>query len=48
MEVKATVSVIYKRRDDLTIHLPTQALTECNATVEGKVYLAIHNMLTAL
>lgn len=26
-------------RDDLTIHLPTQALTEYNATAEGKVYL---------
>lgn len=26
-------------RDDLTIHLPTQALTEYNAASEGKVYL---------
>ena len=26
-------------RDDLTIHLPTQALKEYNATSEGKVYL---------
>ena len=26
-------------RDDLTIHLPTQVLTEYNATAEGKVYL---------
>ena len=26
-------------RDDLTIHLPTQALTEYNATAERKVYL---------
>ena len=26
-------------RDDLTIHLPTQALTEYNATAEEKVYL---------
>ena len=23
-------------RDDLTIHLPTQALTEYNTTIEGK------------
>ena len=26
-------------RDDMTIHLPTQALTEYNATAEGKIYL---------
>ena len=26
-------------RDDLTIHLPTQALTEYNSTTEGKIYL---------
>lgn len=26
-------------REDLTIHLPPQALTEYNATAEGKVYL---------
>ena len=33
-------------RDDLTIHLPTQALTEYNATVEGKVYLFTGSKVT--
>ena len=26
-------------RDDLTVHLPPQTITEYNATAEGKVYL---------
>ncbi len=34
-------------RDDLTIHLPTQALTEYNATVEGKVYLFTGSKVTS-
>ncbi len=33
-------------RDDLTIHLPTQALTEYNATAEGKVYLFTGSKIT--
>jgi len=33
-------------RDDLTIHLPTQALTEYNATTEGKVYLFTGSKIT--
>ena len=33
-------------RDDLTIHLPTQALTECNTTQEGKVYLFTGSKIT--
>ena len=33
-------------RDDLTIHLPTQALTEYNATAEGKVYLFTGSKVT--
>lgn len=33
-------------RDDLTIHLPTQALTEYNATSEGKVYLFTGSKVT--
>ena len=33
-------------RDDLTIHLPTQALTEYNTTLEGKVYLFIGSKVT--
>lgn len=33
-------------RDDLTIHLPTQALTEYNATTEGKVYLFTGSKVT--
>lgn len=33
-------------RDDLTIHLPTQALTEYNATIEGKVYLFTGSKIT--
>ncbi len=33
-------------RDDLTIHLPTQALTEYNATIEGKVYLFTGSKVT--
>ncbi|WWR16086.1 hypothetical protein V1224_01110 [Lachnospiraceae bacterium JLR.KK008] len=33
-------------RDDLTIHLPTQALTEYNATIEKKVYLFTGSKIT--
>ena len=33
-------------RDDLTIHLPTQALTEYNAASEGKVYLFTGSKVT--
>ena len=33
-------------RDDLTIHLPTQALTEYNTTLEGKVYLFTGSKVT--
>ena len=33
-------------RDDLTIHLPTQALTEYNAAAEGKVYLFTGSKVT--
>lgn len=33
-------------RDDLTVHLPPQALTEYNATVEGKVYLFTGSKVT--
>ena len=33
-------------RDDLTIHIPTQALTEYNATAERKVYLFIGSKVT--
>lgn len=33
-------------REDLTIHLPTQALTEYNATSEGKVYLFTGSKVT--
>lgn len=33
-------------RDALTIHLPTQALTEYNATAEGKVYLFTGSKVT--
>ena len=33
-------------RDDLTIHLPTQALTEYNATIEKKVYLFTGSKVT--
>lgn len=33
-------------RDNLTIHLPTQALTEYNATLEGKVYLFTGSKVT--
>ena len=33
-------------RDDLTIHLPTQALTEYNATAERKVYLFTGSKVT--
>lgn len=33
-------------RDDLTVHLPTQALTEYNATAEGKVYLFTGSKIT--
>ena len=33
-------------RDDLTIHLPTQALTEYNATTERKVYLFTGSKVT--
>lgn len=33
-------------RDDLTVHLPTQALTEYNATAEGKVYLFTGSKVT--
>lgn len=33
-------------RNDLTIHLPTQALTEYNATTEGKVYLFTGSKVT--
>ena len=33
-------------RDDLTIHLPTQALTEYNALAEGKVYLFTGSKVT--
>lgn len=33
-------------RDDLTIHLPTQALTEYNATSEGKIYLFTGSRIT--
>ncbi len=33
-------------RDDLTIHLPTQVLTEYNATAEGKVYLFTGSKVT--
>ena len=33
-------------RDDLTIHLPTQALTEYNTTQEGKVYLFTGSKIT--
>ncbi len=33
-------------RDDLTIFLPTQALTEYNTTLEGKVYLFTENKVT--
>ena len=33
-------------RDDLTIHLPPQALTEYNATAEGKVYLFTGSKVT--
>ena len=33
-------------RDDLTIHLPKQALTEYNVTAEGKVYLFTGSKVT--
>ena len=33
-------------RDDLTIHLPPQALTEYNASAEGKVYLFTGSKVT--
>ncbi len=33
-------------RDDLTIHLPPQALTEYNAAAEGKVYLFTGSKVT--
>ena len=33
-------------RDDLTIYLPTQALTEYNATAEGKIYLFTGSKVT--
>ncbi len=33
-------------REDLTIHLPQQALTEYNATAEGKVYLFTGSKIT--
>lgn len=33
-------------RDDFTIHLPTQALTEYNAVTEGKVYLFTGSKVT--
>lgn len=33
-------------RDNLTIHIPTQALTEYNATAEGKVYLFTGSKVT--
>lgn len=33
-------------RDDLTIHLPTQALAEYNAASEGKVYLFTGSKVT--
>ena len=33
-------------RDDLTIHFPTQALTEYNATAEGKDYLFTGSKVT--
>ena len=33
-------------RDDLTIHLPTQALTEYHAIAEGKVYLFTGSKVT--
>lgn len=33
-------------RDDLTIHFPTQALTEYNVTIEGKVYLFTGSKVT--
>ena len=33
-------------RDDLTIHLPTQALTEYNTTLERKVYLFTGSKVT--
>lgn len=33
-------------RDDLTIHLPTQALAEYNATSEGKIYLFTGSKVT--
>ena len=32
--------------EDLTIHIPTQALTEYNATAEGKVYLFTGSKVT--
>jgi len=33
-------------RENLTIHLPTQALAEYNTTVEGKVYLFTESKVT--
>lgn len=33
-------------RDDFTIHIPTQALTEYNAATEGKVYLFTGSKVT--
>lgn len=33
-------------REDMTIHLPPQALTEYNATAEGKVYLFTGSKIT--
>ena len=33
-------------RDDLSIHLPTQALTEYSTTAEGKVYLFTGSKIT--
>ena len=33
-------------RDDLTIHIPTQALTEYNTVIEGKVYLFTGSKVT--
>lgn len=33
-------------REDLTIHLPTQVLTEYNVTAEGKVYLFTGSKVT--
>ena len=33
-------------RNDLTIHLPAQALTEYNPTTEGKVYLFTRSKAT--